>query len=232
MTQSILFTLIALTALQYILMIDNLIFVSVLTEKLNKSDKIKARKIGLIISLILNTLLIIGAGYLSQIHTVLFQIEQYKFTFHNLILTVGGLFLLYKTVKEIRSKFDKVKEHHTKVPSVLSSVILNMILIDLLFSIDSTIIAIGMTNIEWIQIISVLIAILLMFISFNFINKVTDKFPSLKVLALTFLFLIGFSLFAEGLGIIIPKGYIYIAMLFGLSAEFLNIKIEDHEKNN
>lgn len=221
---------ISLIALQTILMIDNLIFVSVLTEKLETEDKAKARKIGLLASLVMNSLLILGAGYLTHIQTVLFQIDTYKFTFHNLILTIGGLFLLYKTVKEIRSKFDHVEEEQTEIPNVLRKVIINMILIDILFSIDSTIIAIGMTPIAWIQIGSVLSAIVIMFFSFNSINKITDKFPSLKVLALTFLFLIGFSLFAEGLGIEIPKGFIYAAMAFGLFAEVLNIKVDRHER--
>ena len=223
-------SLFSLIALQYILMIDNLIFVSVLTERLDTDEKEKARKIGLLASLFLNTLLILGAGYLSNIHTVLFQISTYKFTFHNLILTLGGIFLLYKTVKEIRSKFDIHEEENVEVSNNLKQVVVNMILIDILFSIDSTIIAVGMTKFSWIQISSVLIAILMMFFSFNYINKITDKFPSLKVLALTFLFLIGFSLFAEGLGIEIPKGFIYTAMAFGLFAEILNIRVDRHER--
>jgi predicted tellurium resistance membrane protein TerC len=230
MSTTILISLISLIFLQYILMIDNLIFVSVLTERLDNIERNKARKIGLFASLIMNTLLILGAGYLSHIHTVLFQISTYKFTAHNLILLVGGVFLLYKTIKEIRSKFDKHAEETIEVPNILSKVVINMILIDILFSIDSTIIAIGMTNISWVQISSVLIAIVLMFFSFNYINKITDKFPSLKVLALTFLFLIGFSLATEGLGLEIPKGYIYAAMAFGLGAELLNIKVDRYER--
>lgn len=230
MSTTIVISLVSLIFLQYILMIDNLIFVSVLTERLDNLERNKARKIGLFASLIMNTLLILGAGYLSHIHTVLFQINTYKFTAHNLILLVGGLFLLYKTVKEIRSKLDKHAEETIEVPNVLSKVVINMVLIDILFSIDSTIIAIGMTNISWVQISSVLIAIVLMFFSFNYINKITDKFPSLKVLALTFLFLIGFSLAVEGLGLNIPKSYIYAAMAFGLGAELLNIKVDRHER--
>lgn len=234
MTSQILISLVSLIFLQYILMIDNLIFVSVLTENLESDDKIKARRIGLVASLIMNTLLILFAGYLTNIHTVLFQISTYKFTFHNLILTVGGAFLLYKTVNEIRGKFDKHDENdeefEKEIPNMLSKVVLNMIFVDILFSIDSTIIAVGMTNISWIQISSVLIAIVMMFFSFNFINKISEKFPSLKILALNFLFLIGFSLFVEGLGVEIPKGFIYVAMAFGLFVEILNIKIDRHNR--
>lgn len=230
MTQEILISLISLTALQFLLMIDNLIFVSILTEKLEPVQKAKARKLGLLGSLILNTLFILGADFLSHIHTVLFSLGEWKFTFHNLILTVGGLFLLFKTVKELRSKFDrKIEESTINVPNSLGSVVVNMIMIDALFSIDSTIIAIGMTNISWIQITSVLAAILIMFFSFNMINRFCDKYPSLKVLALNFLFLIGFSLFAGGLGIEIPKGFIYFAMAFTLGSELLNIKIDRFE---
>ncbi len=236
MSTQILISLVSLIFLQYILMIDNLIFVSVLTEKLESEDKIKARRIGLLASLAMNTVLILSASYLTTIHTVLFQISTYKFTFHNLILTIGGAFLLYKTVNEIRGKFDKHDENDEDddeekvIPNVLSKVIMNMIFVDILFSLDSTIIAVGMTDISWIQISSVLTAIVLMFFSFNFISKISEKFPSLKVLALNFLFLIGFSLFVEGLGVEIPKALIYAAMAFSLFVELMNIKIDRHNR--
>ncbi len=208
-----------------------MIFIAVLTESLSGKDKAYARRIGLILSLILNTGLVLLAGFLTSLHTILFSYGDYHFTFHNVILLVGGLFLLYKVVKEIRCKIDNVcHTTETKTFKSVTQVIINMALIDLIFSIDSTIIAIGMTDIKWIQISSVLVAIVIMYFCFNFINRVTDKYPSLKLLALTFLFLIGFSLFTGGLGIEIPKGYIYFTMFFSLGVEFLNIKIESKEK--
>lgn len=231
MNTELLLTFLSLTILQIILMIDNLIFISVLTEKLEKKDKAYARRIGLIISLCLNTILILLAGALTSLHTELFSYKGYHFTFHNLILLIGGLFLLAKVVKEIRHKIDAVKDNsNIKSFKSITQIIINMALIDMIFSIDSTIIAIGMSDIKWIQIGSVLVAILIMYLCFNFINKVTDKYPSLKVLALAFLFLIGFSLFTSGLGVEIPKGYVYFAMFFSLLVEFLNIKIETKEK--
>lgn len=231
MNTALILTFLSLTFLQIILMIDNLIFISVLTESLNKTDKAYARKIGLVLSLLLNTGLILLAGFLTSLHTELFSVGEYHFTFHNLILLIGGLFLLVKVVKEIRCKIDNVcHTSSTKTFKSVTQVIINMALIDLIFSIDSTIIAIGMTEVKWIQIGSVLVAIVIMYFSFNFINKVTDKYPSLKVLALAFLFLIGFSLFTGGLGVEIPKGYVYFAMFFSLLVEFLNIKIETKSK--
>ena len=227
MSSADLITFLSLTFLQVILMIDNLIFISVLTENLNKDDKAKARKIGLGISLVLNAGLVVLATYLTSMHTELFHVGDYHFTIHNLILLTGGIFLLIKVVKEIRCKIDGVcHSNEKKVFKNLTSVVINMALIDLIFSIDSAIIAVGMTNIKWIQISSVLLAIFMMYFSFNYINKITDKYPSLKVLSLTFLFLIGFSLFTSGLGVEIPKGYVYFAMFFSLLVEFVNIKID------
>jgi predicted tellurium resistance membrane protein TerC len=230
MTTDIL-TFLSLTFLQVILMIDNLIFISVLTENLSIKDKDVARKYGLIISLVLNAGLVFLATYLTSLHTELFKIFDYSFTIHNLILLLGGIFLLVKVVKEIRCKIDGVCDSKDKkVFKNLSQVVINMALIDLIFSIDSAIISVGMTNIKWIQITSILLAILVMYFSFNSINRLTDKYPSLKVLSLTFLFLIGFSLLSSGLGVDIPKGYVYFAMFFSLLVEFLNIKIEKLNK--
>jgi predicted tellurium resistance membrane protein TerC len=230
MTQEII-TFLSLTFLQVILMIDNLIFISVLTEGLGKDEKDRARKYGLGISLVMNAGLVFLATYLTSLHTELFHVGNYHFTIHNLILLTGGIFLIIKVVKEIRCKIDGVCHNkEKKVFKDLTQVVINMALIDLIFSVDSAIIAVGMTNIKWIQIASVLLAILVMYFTFNSINKLTDKYPSLKVLSLTFLFLIGFSLFTSGLGVEIPKGYVYFAMFFSLLVEFLNIKIEQKTK--
>lgn len=227
-----LLTFLSLTFLQVILMIDNLIFISVLTENLSLTDKTKARKYGLGISLVLNAGLVFLATYLTSLHSELFHLGNYHFTIHNLILLAGGIFLLVKVVKEIRCKIDGVcHSQEKKVFKNMTQVVINMALIDLIFSIDSAIISVGMTNIKWIQVTSVLLAILVMYFSFNSINKLTDKYPSLKVLSLTFLFLIGFSLFTSGLGVEIPKGYVYFAMFFSLLVEFLNIKIEQQYKD-
>lgn len=232
MTTTLILTFLSLTFLQVILMIDNLIFISVLTESLSSKDKAYARRVGLLMSLVLNTGLILLAGFLTSLHTILFSVGTYHFTFHNLILFVGGLFLLYKVVKEMRCKLDNTcHTTNTKTLKTVTQVIINMILIDLIFSIDSTIIAIGMTEIKWIQISSVLVAIIIMYFSFNFINKITDKYPSLKIMALAFLFLIGFSLFTGGLGVEIPKGYVYFAMFFSLGVEWLMIKSESNSIN-
>ncbi len=218
--------LFSLTFLQLILMIDNLIFISVMTDNLEKDVKAKARRYGLFISLVMNSVLILLAGFLTNINNTLFTVYGHAFNFHNILLFFGGLFLIYKTVKEIRCKIDKVCDHNPgqKVFNSLTELVINMALIDLVFSIDSTIIAIGMSDIRWIQMSSILMAIVIMFFCFNAINKITDKYPSLKIISLSFLLLIGFSLFTSGLGIEIPKGYVYFAMLFCLLVEFINIK--------
>lgn len=222
----------SLTALQIVLSIDNVIFISVLTQKLDPEKKKKARYIGVAASLFLNVLLISLARFLTSFEkTAIFTVGEHSFTIHNLILFIGGLFLIFKTAKEIRTKFDKpLDEDELIIGTSLKKTVFSMILIDLIFSIDSTITAIGMTEIKLFQFGSVIIAILFMFFFFNIINKITEKYPSLKVLALCFLFLIGFNLFAEGLGAEIPKGYTYFAMIFTLVVELINIKIDVLER--
>jgi predicted tellurium resistance membrane protein TerC len=230
MTIELLLNFVSLTFLQIILMIDNLIFVSVLTEPLLPADKAYARKVGFGASVLMNIVLIVIGGFLTSFHTTLFSLNGHNITPHNIIMFGGGLFLLHKVVKEFRCKLDNVCHKETKSFKSVTQVIINMILIDLTFSFDSTIIAVGMTDIKWMQIGSVLIALVVMYFSFNVLNKATDKYPSLKILALAFLFLIGFSLFSSGLGFEIPKGYMYSAMFFSLGVELLMIKFESKEK--
>lgn len=218
----------SLTMIQSVLMIDNVIFISVITDKLSSHTKLRARLIGLAASLVLNTAFILSAGFIIDYSEVeIFSIGgAHTFDLHHSLMLFGGLFLIWKTAKELRHKNDHdFQEHPTKQPDSLASTIMTMIGIDMVFSIDSTLTAIGMSQDRFVQVTSVLLAVVLMFGFFNVINKVTTKYPSLKSLALCFLFLIGFNLLMEGFGKGIEKGYTYFSMAFALFAEFIDIML-------
>lgn len=218
--------LLGLTMLQIVLSVDNVIFLSIVTQKLPDELKAKARKIGVVISMCMNAVLILSAGMLSSLNNELFTANGRAFNLHDIILIGGGLFLVYKAIKEL---FQKIEGKHddTNVKSQsLGQVILAMVSIDFIFSIDSTITAIGMSNIRTIQVVSMMLAILSMYFFFNLIAKIIAKHPSFNIIALAFLVLIGFSLFVEGMGIAIPKGYIYFAMIFSLIVEAVNIRFD------
>ncbi len=207
-------------------MIDNVIFITFITDKLSQNSKMRARLIGLAASLVLNTLFILSAGYIIEYSDVeIFSIiGAYKFDLHHSLMLFGGLFLIWKTAKELRHKHDHdAIDKPRKKPADLLSTVITMIGVDMIFSVDSTLTAIGMSKERSVQIISVLLAVMLMFGLFNVINKMTTKYPSLKSLALCFLFLIGFNLLMEGFGKGIEKGYTYFAMMFALFAEFIDI---------
>lgn len=222
-------TLIGLTTLQIVLGFDNVIFISILTQKLQPKLKEEVRKYGLIASLFLNSLLIYFAGYLVHLHTSLFSVLGNDYSYHNIIMILGGGFLIYKSIKEIHEKFNEHRlENKELVENSLWKNLLAVISMDLLFSVDSTITAIGMSDVRWIQITSVLIAILMMYLFFKTINRMVEKYPSIKMLSLMFLFLIGFSLTADGIGIEISKSYIYVVMASSLIFEILNIRYDKY----
>lgn len=220
-----------LAALQVVLGVDNVIFLSVVTSKLDPELKLKARRIGVLISMVMNAILIGLAGYLSAIEVNLFSIAGQDFTTHDIILMAGGLFLLYKAVKEVYVKVEH-KDHGPKALKAqsLGSILVTMTMIDMVFSIDSTITAIGMTHDRVIQISATLAAISAMFFFFNPINRIVEKHASIKIIALMFLVLIGFSLFVGGLGTEIPKSYVYFGMAFSLLLEGLNIRHDVNKK--
>ena len=234
-----LISLITLACLEIVLGIDNVIFVSILMGRLHKSRRLQARRIWMIAGIIVRTLMLLGLGWLvTNGNKELFTIAGYGFNLRNIIMLVGGIFLLYKTVKEIHEKLEG-EEINTDAVSGSSqnsfgSVIGQIILIDMIFSFDSIITAVGLAQQVPIMIIAVVIAMIIMFLFSERISDFIHKHPTLKMLALSFLLMVGFSLFFEGLEPLhhktIPKGYIYFAMAFSFGVELLNLYMKKKER--
>jgi len=231
--ENILLSLLGLTALQVVLGIDNVIFLAIVTSKLEVKLKNKARRIGIMISMVMNTILIAFAGYLSDMHGELFSIFGKSFDLHALILIAGGFFLVFKAVKEL---YQNIEQKHGHVETVkqqsLLKIVATMTAIDLIFSIDSTVTAIGMTDVRWIQIVGTLSAVLIMFFFFVPLNRLVEKHPSFKILALSFLVMIGFALFVDGMGVEIPKSYVYSMMVFAIIMESINIRFDKNKRKD
>lgn len=235
LTVDSLISLITLAILEIVLGIDNVIFVSILIGRLNDAkQKLKARRTWMIAGIAVRVALLLALSWLvtngnRELFGFNFRGEHYPFNLRNCIMLLGGLFLLYKTVKEIHHKLEGDEdEMKVKVSSSYSSIIIQLVLVDMVFSFDSIITAIGLAKHVEIMIIAVSIAMILMFFFSKGIAGFIDKHPSLKMLALAFLLMVGFSLFFEGLEPIhhshIDKSYIYVAMAFSFGVELLNIR--------
>jgi predicted tellurium resistance membrane protein TerC len=237
LTADSLISLITLALLEIVLGIDNVIFVSILMGRLKEKDKLKARRIWMLLGITVRILLLLGLGWLvANGNKELFGLDikdtHYGFNLRNMILFGGGLFLLYKTVKEIHGKLEG-EEHlnadSKKAEASFAGIIAQIILIDMIFSFDSIITAVGMAKHVEVMIIAVVIAMIIMFFFSEKISSFIHKHPTLKMLALSFLLMVGFSLFFEGLqpihGSHIEKGYIYFAMTFSFGVELLNMRM-------
>jgi len=235
-----LISLLTLASLEIVLGIDNVIFVSIIMGRLDKSHHLKARRIWMIAGIIVRIALLMALGWLVKNGSQeLFSVLGYGFNLRNVIMFIGGLFLLYKTVKEIHGKLEgeDINEDTIRKPARASfgSVMTQIILVDMIFSFDSIITAVGLAKHVEIMMIAVIIAMIIMFLFSQRISNFIHKHPALKMLALSFLLLVGFSLFFEGLEPIhhkeIPKGYIYFAMAFSFGVELLNMWIRKRQKN-
>nr|WP_294859452.1 TerC family protein [uncultured Fluviicola sp.] len=235
------FYLVVLTLLEIVLGIDNIIFISIITDSLVKQDQRKARLLGLSLALIIRLLLLSVVSYIMTLDkTPLFTVYDIKFTAHSLVLLIGGLFLIYKSVGEMHSSVKGTHEEAKKKKKVrLGAVVLQIVAIDFIFSFDSVISAIGMTNDIRHEthgnpfIIIVLAVIISMIIMLIFAKPIADFInarPTIKMIALGFLVTIGVLLIAESFGQHIPKGYIYFAMVYALLVEFLNIRMRKNQK--
>ncbi|MBE7172337.1 MAG: TerC family protein [Williamsia sp.] len=234
-----LISLITLASLEIVLGIDNVIFVSILMGRLHPSERLKARRIWMIAGIIVRTLMLLGLGWLvSNGSKELFEIAGYGFNLRNIIMLAGGIFLLYKTVKEIHDKLEGDEVDTSSVSnatrSSFGSIIGQIIIIDMVFSFDSIITAVGLAQHVPIMIVAVIIAMVIMFLFSERISNFIHKHPTLKMLALAFLLMVGFSLFFEGLEPLhhktIPKGYIYFAMAFSFAVELLNLWMRKKER--
>ena len=220
--------LLTLVVLELVLGVDNIIFISILAGKLPRSDQSRARTTGIILAVFSRILLLLSLSWIISLDEPLFKLFGFSFTGHNLILLAGGLFLLYKSTSEIHDKLEGQEGHSSaKVAANFTSVIIQIMLLDVVFSLDSVITAVGMSNDLMIMIIAVVIAAGIMIFTSAPIGEFVEGHPTVKMLALSFLLMIGLTLVAEGFGQHIPKGYVYFAMGFSVFVEMINLRVRD-----
>ena len=218
--------LITLTSLEVVLGIDNIVFISILTGKLPEDQRQKGRLIGLSLAMITRILLLMTLAWMVRLTAPLFTVFGNAVSGRDLILIIGGLFLIAKSTHEIHDRLEgEEAEDRTRIASSFGSVMVQIMLLDLVFSLDSVITAVGMVNEISIMVAAVVIAIIFMMLFAKPIGEFVEAHPTVRMLALSFLLLIGMALVADGLEFHIPKGYIYFAMGFSVFVEFLNLKM-------
>ena len=218
--------LFTLTALEIVLGIDNLVFISILSGRLPVAQQSRARRSGLMLALIMRVLLLLSLSWIMGLTEPLFSVAGTGISGRSLILIGGGLFLLAKSTREIHHRIEEAENtRKTAGKLTFSGVLTQIVLLDIVFSLDSVITAVGMVDQIGVMIAAVIIAMVIMIVSANAISAFIERHPTLKMLALSFLLLIGVNLMAEGVGFHIPKGYTYFAMGFSLLVEFLNRKV-------
>jgi predicted tellurium resistance membrane protein TerC len=221
----------ALLTLEIVLGVDNVVFISILASKLPAEDQDKARKIGLLAAGGMRIVLLLAVGWIITLKKELFSIGSVGFSGKELILIAGGLFLIYKATKEIHHKLEGEEgATSARTAPTIAAVIGQILILDLVFSIDSVITAVGMTTYVPVMVIAVMTAVVIMLIASKAIYTFVNAHPSVKILALAFLLLIGVTLLAEGFGEKIPKGYIYVSMTFSVFVEVLNLRVRSKKK--
>lgn len=232
-------SLLTLTILEIVLGIDNVIFVSILIGRLERTQQLSARRIWMIAGILIRSLLLLGLGWLvANGNKPFLPVFGISFSARNLVLLAGGLFLLYKTVKEIHEKFEHASAEEKAVnnskAASFAAIVSQIVVVDTVFSLDSIITAVGLARMIAVMITAVIIAMILMFFFSQKIADYIDKRPTLKMLALAFLLMVGFSLFFEGLEPVhhshIDKGYIYFSMAFAFGVEILNSSLSKKKK--
>jgi predicted tellurium resistance membrane protein TerC len=227
-----LIALLTLTVLEIVLGIDNIIFISILSGKLPKEQQNRARLTGLGLAMITRILLLFSIVWIMKLTLPLFTALGQEISGRDIILIAGGLFLIGKSTFEIHDKLEGVEGHISgKAVKSFANVITQILLLDIIFSLDSVITAVGMANNIIIMVLAVVIAVGVMMVSSKSISEFVEKHPTVKMLALSFLLLIGVSLIAEGFEQHIPKGYIYFAMAFSVFVEMLNLKMKSKKRN-
>ena len=227
--------------LEIVLGIDNIIFISIVSNKLPKKEQPKARNIGLILALVFRVALLFGLSYIIKLTNPLFTISAFSFehgfSIRDLILFAGGLFLIAKSTSEIHHKIaqidtdpDSERELISSKKINLSTIVVQIVLLDIVFSFDSILTAIGLVDEIILMVIAVVVAIIVMMIFAGRISRFVEKHPTLQILALSFLILIGVMLVAEGFGTHVPKGYIYFSVAFSLIVEMLNMRLRKPSK--
>jgi predicted tellurium resistance membrane protein TerC len=217
--------LLTLTFLEIVLGIDNIIFISIVAGKLPKAEQKKARLIGLALALIIRVLLLMGITWLIGLTEPVITIYQFALSWRDIILAAGGFFLIAKSTSEMHQKVEAVEHEKTiKKPKAFSNAIVQIVLLDIIFSFDSILTAVGLTDQITLMVIAVILSIIVMMLFAGAISDFVNKHLTLQILALSFLILIGFLLVIEGIHIHVPKGYIYFAVFFALVVEAINIR--------
>lgn len=218
-----------LTVMEIVLGIDNIVFISILVDKLPMAERARARFLGLAFAMVTRILLLLSITWVMQLKNPLFAVFSHQISGKDLILILGGLFLLWKSTKEIHHKIEGAHEEaHTagKGRAALSSILIQIAILDIVFSLDSVITAVGMVDDIMVMIIAVMIAVGFMMVFAGTVSDFISRHPTVKVLALSFLLLIGTTLIAEGFHVHFQKGYVYFAMAFSIMVEFLNIRMK------
>lgn len=218
--------LISLIALEVILGIDNIIFISILADKLPENQRNKLRFWGIGLAMVMRLGLLAFISWILKLDKTLFSLFEIDFTGKGLILILGGLFLIYKSTKEIYHKTEIANSHENELPKKGSfkKLLGEVILLDLVFSVDSIITAVGMVDELWVMYTAVIVTVIIMLFASKPISEFISKHPSFKILALCFLMMIGVSLIAEGFHFEIPKGYIYFSMAFAFLVDVIQMK--------
>ncbi len=226
-------SLITLAALEIVLGIDNIVFISILVDKLPEEQRARGRFIGLTLAMVTRILLLLSITWVMQLTKPIFSVSEYELTGKDLILLLGGLFLLAKSTHEIHHKIEGDVEGDLKQKAAgasFAAIMVQVALLDIVFSLDSVITAVGMAQHIMVMVIAVMVAVGFMMVFAGMVNGFISRHPTVKMLALSFLLLIGTTLVAEGLHFHFPKGYVYFAMAFSVLVEMLNLKVAGKKK--
>jgi predicted tellurium resistance membrane protein TerC len=221
--------LVTLTVLEIVLGVDNIIFISILSGKLPKAQQEKARRLGLLLAMLMRIALLFSIAWVTRLRQPLFAVVDHNVSGRDLVLILGGLFLLAKSTHEIHGNLEGEGDHGTaRAVSSMASVITQIMLLDIVFSLDSVITAIGMAEHLSVMVIAVIAAVAVMMVAARPIGEFVERHPTVKMLALSFLLLIGLSLILDGVGQHVSKGYIYFAMGFSVFVELINLRVRKH----
>lgn len=223
----VLISLITLTILEIVLGIDNIIFISIVASRLPPEQQAKARTIGLSLALVMRLILLSMIAWLASLTTTVFEVLGNEFSWRDIILIVGGLFLLVKGTIEIHHSVEGDEETKTTLKQVtMGAVLAQIVVIDVVFSLDSVITAVGMVDELWVMVTAVILAMAVMIVAAKTVSDFVNANPTVKMLALSFLLLVGMALIADGFEFHIPRGYLYFAVAFSLGVECLNLMVK------
>jgi predicted tellurium resistance membrane protein TerC len=218
-------SLLTLTFLEIVLGIDNIVFISIVSGRLPNAQQNKARTIGIVLALLVRILLLLAINWIIGLRATVFIIQDFSLSYRDLILIVGGLFLLAKSTSEMHAKLEGTHEDKNVKVTTFRAALIQIVLLDLVFSLDSILTAVGLVENLAIIVIAIVISLGVMLIFSRRISTFINEHPAMKILAISFLLMIGMVLVIEGLHVHVPKGYIYFSMAFALGIEFLNMKI-------